>query len=113
MFVAKEVFKTTGVIKYLGTGVYNCSDRLHVSSDTLVQECIVQVPWRASGVSRYLGTGGSCTDRLQGSADTVNRCELYYSTDMLQGSSDTLVQVCLALTGYRGHQIPWYRWVLH
>ena len=59
VFVAKEVFKTTGVIKYLGTGVYSlpkkCS-RQQGSSDTLEQVCIRcqrsvqdnrshQIPW--------------------------------------------------------------------
>ena len=73
-----------------------------------------QIPWyrwvlhrQVTGVIRYIGigtdrlgsSGGSCTDRLQGSSDT----------DTLV--SDTLVG--LALTGYRGQQIHWYRWVLH
>ena len=44
---------------------------------------------QVTGVSRYIGTGESCTDRLQGSADT-------------------LVQVGLAPTGYTGRQVHWY-----
>ena len=90
-----------------------CSRQL-VSSNTLVQVCINAATGCMCHQRRwYRSALYKCPDRLQGSAYTLVQVGLAptgYKGQQIQSAG---VNGITALTCYRGHQIPWYRWVLH